>query len=350
MNDFSFHGLPPRLNQAFDSNRSSGASLWNNPITRRSFLKRSGAATVGTLVLLSPALNTVAEAEILTLQLSDGTSFTRDFSSTVEWFFEVSEEPDDLNEPDVAKEYAFRDNRNPECADEEGWKNKKVTPLSARFPHPINIGTYNLQVPEDGMFQTMMAASRFFATGPNNGRYSEVTFGGRTKGYIFEDGDLLGEHTPKAVASAVVGGATWTIDKNTGTITQPHKDNCVDHEAATVGTGFAKFSVTLGKSGGSIELGCNQVVGGIIWKLLVKATKTAAEAGGEVGGDLNIENFEWEGAALEFKWSVCKLKVTHYTYIGHDGITRSMPDKLERFPISHSERGHAKEDDYAPLP
>lgn len=53
---------PPRLNQAFDNNRSSGASIWNNPITRRSFLKRSGAATVGLLATVS--LTKKAEAAL----------------------------------------------------------------------------------------------------------------------------------------------------------------------------------------------------------------------------------------------------------------------------------------------
>jgi hypothetical protein len=65
MNDFSFHGLPPRLNRAFDSNKSSGASLWNNPITRRSFLKRSGAATVGALVIENALINNRLLAQTL---------------------------------------------------------------------------------------------------------------------------------------------------------------------------------------------------------------------------------------------------------------------------------------------
>jgi hypothetical protein len=63
MNDFNFHGLPPRLNQAFDANKSSGASLWNNPITRRSFLKRSGAATVGMICLQTTYMANTAQAE-----------------------------------------------------------------------------------------------------------------------------------------------------------------------------------------------------------------------------------------------------------------------------------------------
>jgi len=41
------------LNQAFDSDRSSGSSIWNNPITRRSFLKKSGGATVGAVILMN---------------------------------------------------------------------------------------------------------------------------------------------------------------------------------------------------------------------------------------------------------------------------------------------------------
>lgn len=41
---------PPRLNQAFDAEKGSGSSIWNNTITRRSFLKRSGAATVAVMV------------------------------------------------------------------------------------------------------------------------------------------------------------------------------------------------------------------------------------------------------------------------------------------------------------
>ena len=45
----------PRLNQAFDANKSSGASLWNNPVTRRSFLKRSGGATVAALIVCNIA-------------------------------------------------------------------------------------------------------------------------------------------------------------------------------------------------------------------------------------------------------------------------------------------------------
>jgi hypothetical protein len=53
----------PRLNQAFDSDRSSGSSIWNNPITRRSFLKKSGGATVGAVILMNTLGTTQAQAE-----------------------------------------------------------------------------------------------------------------------------------------------------------------------------------------------------------------------------------------------------------------------------------------------
>lgn len=45
-NDFLFH--PSQIQQAFESNSSSGSS--GNEITRRSFIKRTGGATVATLV------------------------------------------------------------------------------------------------------------------------------------------------------------------------------------------------------------------------------------------------------------------------------------------------------------
>lgn len=54
---------PPRLNQSFDAEKASGASIWNNPITRRSFLKRSGAVTAGIIVTSQLMRNEAIAAE-----------------------------------------------------------------------------------------------------------------------------------------------------------------------------------------------------------------------------------------------------------------------------------------------
>jgi hypothetical protein len=60
-----FTDCPPRLNQSFDAEKASGSSIWNNPITRRSFLKRSGAATVGLIATCQLAQQKLA-AETIT--------------------------------------------------------------------------------------------------------------------------------------------------------------------------------------------------------------------------------------------------------------------------------------------
>jgi hypothetical protein len=46
----SFLIRPTQLNQAFESNSSSGGSDDGNGVTRRTFIKRTGGTTVATLV------------------------------------------------------------------------------------------------------------------------------------------------------------------------------------------------------------------------------------------------------------------------------------------------------------
>ena len=360
MNDFNFHGLPPRLNQAFDANKSSGASLWNNPITRRSFLKRSGAATVGTLVLLSPALNTVAEAEILTLQLSDGTSFTRDFSVTVEWLFDVTAEPDG-DEPDGDG----MDSNNVtemELYDQGGdylvnsvWKNKKVYEGNFKGSHKLKSEGYWGSDACNGIYENLACFVLHTAGKPKVGRYSSITHNGKVSACVMEeDGITPGDDSDVvAEATASVEGATWTIDSKTGVITIPEAKHCIDTSVATVGTGEAKFFVSLGLAAGIVELGCNYLDGSVNWGITATATKgkgVEGEGGGSTGGLLEVKQFKTPQLELSFLWKIRKVKITRYTYVGHDGQTHSVNSKEEFFDINEAERGSKPEDPYVKPP
>jgi hypothetical protein len=115
MNDFNFHGLPPRLNQAFDANKSSGASLWNNPITRRSFLKRSGAATVGMICLQTTYMANTAQAE----EANTSASFS------YEWGLVCLMDPGGNHDPEEDDEAGHNN-----LADERTWWKREMASWS----------------------------------------------------------------------------------------------------------------------------------------------------------------------------------------------------------------------------
>jgi hypothetical protein len=86
------------LNQAFVNDRKSGSSIWNNPITRRSFLKKSGAATVGAIVILSQA-RTYSQVTIPNCSGSDFStlSFPHPPPSSQHYILECKKDADDPN-------------------------------------------------------------------------------------------------------------------------------------------------------------------------------------------------------------------------------------------------------------
>lgn len=357
MSDYPFQGLPPRLNQAFDAEKSSGSSIWNNPITRRSFLKKSGGATVGAIVL-SSILTDTAKAEIETWTTSDGTSISMDVDKEVVWCFKVKKEPDVINPDKVKKGLAIyidsSDTQNNQGL--TAWKNKdEFSGQSLNFPSGIGINDFFvIEDIEDAMYDDLLVASRFIASGPENGKYGSVTFGGNSRAYIFEeDGSVTDPHDIVAKADSTVGGATWTIDSKTGEITSPEAEQCVNATASTVGTGYAKFSVTLGKSVGTVDLGCSYLDGNVSWSVNGSGTGQTSKSDGKggsvtvgvgVGGNIERKKFKWEGMSLTFKWKICKLKTETWKSKTTGNVVRIIETE---FPITQDERGFAEEDDYA---
>ena len=312
-------------------------------------MKRSGAATVGAVVLSSLLTGNV-NAEIETWKTSDGTSVSLDVDKEITWCFIVKKDPFDFNPNKVEKEYDVKVNKSDEI-DFTAWTNKdKYTGSSAQFPDNIDIANYFVSEIEDAVYDNLIVASRFIATGPENGEHMSVTFGGNARAHIFEeDGIITGDHDVFATADSSVSGATWTIDKKTGVITLPEASQCVNTTASTVGNGSAKFSVTLGQSIGTVVLGCNYLDGNVEWSVFGEGSGNSSgekEGGGSgtVGGTIECKKFNWEGMNLRFLWNVKKLRTEIWTSKISGKVVRIIPTEID---ITEAERAFAEEDDYA---
>jgi hypothetical protein len=274
--------IPPYfpLYQKLDDGQLGGGAAWNNSISRRSFLKRTGGATAATLVAWHSLQSTARATETP----SGGGSGTR---TEIKYKFVVTATPDETNPEQV----------------ETGWKNKKIPATGDHPANTIKAGPWDSGINE---FYGLYA---FTGSGPAKGETTSITMGGTANGKLFEDdwGDGEGnwyadDDDLEAVAEASLSGRTWTINEDTGAITAPIQVLSNENNASP-GSGTAKVEVSLGQVIGRVTLDYSFVSG---WS----GSAGGSVEGGEGGAGADYEQTSARETVFGFVWRIKVRKTT----------------------------------------